>query len=293
MTTNIVVWDIDKVWYPDISTTYCARGSTADHKPYLKDFVENKGWFTYDHVHQWEEATGRPINSIGALADMLTDFLYKMKSTVYAGVSDQDAKTRTIEGKQALLKGLTIGDVKRIADAVPYTDGLKEAIDGIYKSGIGQIGFSDGLGPFVAYHMRKQGVDVGGVVPAAVETAVGTEGWFDISTRYLLDHDQTKLLGKTGPFKKSDAIFTHLSKNGYEPHQVTAIDDSGANVGTLAKIRDNGGIAIGFKPTKDHMPQFEAAKIPVMKGTDLRPFAELVTDPRKVREYCETWGLDV
>ena len=131
---RLVVWDVDRVWYPDISTTYAARGSKANYGHYLEDFI-SRGWFTNYHVALWERKMGRKLDSVGALADMLTDFLYKMKGEVYEDLSDQERKNRTIEGKQALLKGLTIGEVKTIADSVPYTDGLTDAVIDIRQAG--------------------------------------------------------------------------------------------------------------------------------------------------------------
>jgi len=292
MSTRIVVWDIDRVWYSDISTTYCARGNKADYRPYLRHFVEENNWFTYENVKQWEKLTGRQVNSIGALADMLTDFLYKkeLQSTVYANVSDQDAKNRTIEGKQALLKGLTIGEVKTIADSVQNTTGLSKAIQEIRYAAIYQVGFSDGLGPFVAYKMYQQGIEVGGIVPALVEVD-GEERWLKVDNLYLLDRADTKLLGKVDGFKKSQEIFNYLSSYGYELPETAAIDDSVANIETLKKIRDGGGVSVGFNV--NDIKKFEEAKIPVLRGDNLRPFAELVLDPRKINGYCETWGIKV
>jgi hypothetical protein len=287
---RLVVWDVDRVWYHDISTTYAARGSKADYRPYLEDFV-NRGWFTNHHVALWENKMGRRLDSVGALADMLTDFLYKMKGEVYEGLSDQERKNRTIEGKQSLLRGLTIGEVKAIAGSVPYTDGLTDAVVDIRQAGIHQVGFSDGLGPFVAYKMLRQDVDVGGIVPALLNCD-GEEIWFtDNNPHLLLNYNSAQLLGKVGQFKKSEAIFEYIQKKGYQISEVAAIDDSSANTVTLAKIRDGGGIGIGFRV--NDMDIFRLAGIPVIRGDDLGPFGEIVKDPSKIREYCETWGIEV
>jgi len=292
MVTRAVIWDIDKVWYQDISTTYAARGIRADFRPYLQGFVEERKWFTHDDVTRWEETTGRKIDSVGAVADMLTDFLYKaeLRSTVYAGVSDQEAKNRTIEGKQELLRGMTFGEVKAIADSVQNTAGLAEAISDITNAGIHQVGFSDGLAPFVAYKMQDRHVDIGGVVPALV-LVYGEPQYFDENSLHLLDRANVELSGKVGPFNKGESIFGHISSNGYGLSEVAAIDDSAANLATLTKIRDGGGVAVGFNVNDEK--KFEEAKIPVLKGGDLRPFAEIVIDRRRIREFCKMWGVEV
>lgn len=290
--TRVVVWDVDRVLYPDISTSYAARGCTADYRPHLQYFIDEKQWFAQEDVVQWERLTGRKIGSVGALADMLTDFLYKaeLRSAVYAGVSDQEAKSRTIEGKQALLRGMTFKDVFAIAETVPYTDGLPEAIGAIGKSGVHQVGFSDGLGPFVAYKMRQQNIEIGGIVPALVKMRDGHQVYFDKNSLGMLSNRRLELLGKTSDFKKAEAIFQYLQQHGFQLPEVATIDDSAANLATLTKIRDAGGIAVGFNVNDRR--KFEEARIPVLRGDDLHPFAEIVADRRKIREFCEMWGAE-
>jgi hypothetical protein len=109
----IVGWDADRVMYNDLITSICAKGSRLDSASYLKDFVEEKKWFTYDDVHRWENQTGKKVETVGYLADMLTDFLYKMKKV--DGSASVTTKQQTIEGKQAILKCLTIGDIQKLS----------------------------------------------------------------------------------------------------------------------------------------------------------------------------------
>ncbi len=289
---DVVVWDIDRVWYPDISTTYVARCSKADHRPYLDDFV-SRGWFNYAHVAQWERLTGRAVSSVGTVADMLTDFLYKpeLRTTVYEGVPDQDAKNRTIVGKQALLNGMTFGEVFEIANRVQNTEGLLDAIGIMDHVHVNHVGFSDGLGPFVAYKMHHLSVEAGGIVPALVRMEDDQEVYFDRSNLNLLNNPEIVLLGRTGDFKKGDAIFRYLDQHGWSLDRAAAIDDSAANIGTLTRIRDGGGIAVGFNV--NDIKKFQEAKIPVIKGSSVYPLAEIVTDRAKVNEFCETWGIKV
>ena len=247
--------------------------------------VEEKGWFTYDHVKQWERQTGREVNSVGAVADMLTDFLYKMKGVVYEGVSDQDAKTRTIEGKQALLKGLTMGNVKRIADSVDGTDGLSDAIYALRKGHVTQVGFSDGLAPFVAYKMSQKDVAVGGVVPALVELPDG-QVWFD-KTNYLdMLAGNAVLLGKAGSFKKAEAIKHYQDSCGLTRDRTIAVDDSAANIETLARINQEGGLGIAFNPNDGEA--FQKAGIPILNTRgSIFPIANIANDRRKLNAYRE------
>lgn len=108
----------------------------------------------------------------------------------------------------------------------------------------------------------------------------------DASSLDILADDDAVLTGASRNFKKSAAIFDYIGNRNYQLSGTAAIDDYGSNIKTLQRIRDGGGIAIGFSPTKSHMPAFEAAKIPVLRGEDLRPFAEIVFDRRKVKRYC-------
>jgi hypothetical protein len=291
MAIECVLWDIDNVWYSGMSRTHAANGSKADYRPHLERFVEKRGLFTYSDVQYWEETTGRKVDSIGTLADMLTDFLYSMKDRIYPNIGVEEAKQLTIEAKQEILHGMTMREIRRIADAVPYTEGLREAVRTLFEARINQYGFSDGLAPFVVYKMQKQRVDIGGIVPTAVEI-VGQERLFDTGTLEMLYDDNAQLTGQVGEFDKIQVIRSFLKDSGYKEESTAAIDDSGTNLPTLTRIRDSDGIAIGYNPTKQDTPKFAEAKIPVLRG-DLRRFAELVIDRRKIKQYCETWGVQI
>ena len=182
------------------------------------------------------------------------------------------------------MKGLTLADVKKIAGGVENTEGLSYAIQELAKRGVDQVGFSDGLGPFVAYKMYLEGVTIGGIVPALLNV-YGQEKYLDVSTLHLMNEDRAHLVGKVASFKKSDEIFAHIERSGKTPLQVAAIDDSVANIGTLKKIQESGGLSFGFNV--NDTKAFEEASIPILKGSDLKAFAEVVLDPSKLSLYCE------
>ena len=74
MISNLVIWDVDRVWYPDISTTYASKGSNQKQGDLLPEGYEQK-WVTPEQVQLWESVTGRKLGSpgneyVGALADM-------------------------------------------------------------------------------------------------------------------------------------------------------------------------------------------------------------------------------
>ncbi len=297
MDANLIVWDVDRVWYGDISTTYAAKGSTQRFEPHLREAYE-KGHVTPEQVEMWQKATGRKLGTpgneyVGALAEMYTDLFYGMTDGGVSVVIPKGtiSKEQTIAGKQALLKGLTIGDVKRIADAVPYNPGLVEAIEALRASGVHQAGFSDGLGPFVAYKMIDQAIEIGGIVPANVRTIFDNEWFREENAELMLNWNDVILLGKTKPFKKGPAIFEYITRKGYSVQRVATIDDSAANLDTLKKVKDNGGIGVGYRV--NDAKAFQEAGVPVIKGEDLRAFGEIVKDRRKIAEFCETWGLEI
>jgi hypothetical protein len=276
-----VDWDVDNVWYKGISTTHCAEKSPLNPEPFIDSFIE-KGWFTREDVEKWsaEYNSGNPIVSIGNLAMCLTDFLYKIRK----GESSLITKEQTIEGKQSLLRGLTIKDIKRIAESTKYNEGLEETVSRFKKDGVYQAALSDGLGPFVMYHMNKLGMDHKGFVPAVMEIG-GKELPFE---EYMLDMEEdAKLTGKVLKFDKGKAFFDHANEKGYPLSVVAAIDDSGANVEKiLLKIQEGGGIAIGYNPSEEHRKTFQKYSVPILKGNDLRLFGEIVRDPKKLGQYC-------
>lgn len=283
---NAINWDVDKVWYKDISTTYCAEASPLDPKPYLDGFLK-EGWFSRDDVKKWADYVGKdpnePIKTVGDMARCLTDFLYRIKT------DDGDSiitKEQTIKGKQSLLKDLSMRQIREIAGNVELTPGLRDAVNEFRATGMYQAAFSDGLGPFIAYIANREGMEYWGIVPAIVESG-GEIMPFDNS---MIEMDGVFLTGRTEKFNKSDAFFNHMKDKGYPLSSIAAIDDSGANVETLKAIQEEGGVAIGFNPTDAHEPKFREAGIPILKQTErsLEPFREIVLNPSEetIRNYC-------
>ncbi|MEM7815545.1 MAG: hypothetical protein QXN71_00310 [Candidatus Aenigmatarchaeota archaeon] len=280
MDIAVVNWDVDNVWYKGISTTYCAEKSTLDPKPFIYDFIK-KGWFTEEDIRKWDAKynDNKGIKTVGSLSKCLTDFFYKMKKNEKPVIT----RDQIIEGKQSLLRGMTIKDIIEIADSVDFSDGLVETIEDFRKRKIYQTAFSDGLGPFVCYLMKKNKMDYKGFVPAIMEIG-GEEKPFE---EHMLDIKDAKLTGKTLKFDKASSFFKHIEKKGHPLNVIAAIDDSGANVETLLlPIQEGGGIAVGYNPTEEHKKIFYKFSIPVLKGTDLRLFGEIVRNPGKIKDYC-------
>lgn len=283
-------WDIDGVWYKGISTSHAADASTLDPAPYLKRFVEDNGWFTYDDVRRWADFAAKnsehPIEAVGDLAQMLTDFYYKMTKPD----SDEHVVTREqiVQGKQATLWGMSLRELKKIARDVPKTPGLDKAIQTFRENEMYQAAFSDGLFPFVAYLANRMGIDYVDGVPCYVDV-FGTEKLFDPT---MLNDNDITLVGRVEKFNKAKAMFDHLKDMGYQLKNVAAIDDSASNIEPILKpVQEAGGIAIGFNPTEAHLPKFKEAGIPVLiqgEERSLEPFIEIVQDPSEatIGRYC-------
>jgi hypothetical protein len=287
MTDSIYVvnFDLDGVCYKGISTSHVADRSTSDATGHLSTLL-SKGWFTSDDVQRWsnEYNGGKPVLIVPDLARCLTDFLYKMKRPE----TDQSVitKEQTIEGKQMILGGITLGEVKAAADAVPWAEGLEEALYLLALHGrpIKVYGSSDGLGPFVCYQMQRLDFDDKGYVPALVNVD-NEEKWFEAE---MLQRGDITLTGKVGKYDKAAAFFQKMQEGGILLSAVAAIDDSGANVESLLlPIQQAGGVAIGYNPTDAHMPTFQKHSIPILKGTNLGTFGEIVSDRSKIGQYCE------
>src|SRR3989344_2298245 len=102
----VVHWDHDKVLIGDLTTSVLARHSPLLPGPYVEEFVERRKWFRYDDVRTWEDKNQRGINTTGDLADMLTDFLYKVMRPDGNPVLTKD---QTVQAKNYILRGLTVG----------------------------------------------------------------------------------------------------------------------------------------------------------------------------------------
>jgi hypothetical protein len=284
----VIGWDADLVMYPGLSTSICAEKSPLDPQIYLDDFFK-KNWFTKDDVGKWAQTynEGKSIQTVGDLARCLTDFLYKMKKGEVSVIT----KEQTIEGKQAILKGLTMKQIREISDSIEYTPGLEEAVRAFKKDGLYQTLFSDGLGPHITHQRRKLGLDAGMGIPAIITINGGEEHYNDLH----LSMDDASLTGKVLTFYKATGFFSHidsLRQNQKFPlENVAVIDDSGANVEILLlPVQKAGGIAIGFNPTEAHKPMFKKHSIPVLeqKERDLGPFIEIVQNPTEatIGKYC-------
>ncbi|RLJ04536.1 MAG: hypothetical protein DRP18_04585 [Candidatus Aenigmatarchaeota archaeon] len=226
---------------------------------------------------------GKSIQRISDVANMLTDFLYKMRRDGKSIITKQ----QTIEGKQYLLKGLRIEDIVRISSSIEHSPGAEEAIQTFREHGLVQTLYSDSLGPHITYQKLKLGMNSGKGVPPIIELPDRTETEYQDSH---LDIPDAKLTGRVLPFKKVNEFFAYLQKLEIPLSDVAVIDDSGANIETLLKpVQESGGLAIGYNPTDAHREKFYRHSIPVLKSFDLRAFAEIVLDPREsvIAKYCE------
>ncbi len=292
MVVNTIVWDVDRVWYPGISISYCAEGRDGSPRERLNQYM-TEGLFSANDMLLWASVYGKganPMESYGNAAAMLTAFLYSMKKE--GSDSPILSKEDTIRTKQGLLKGMKISEIRRIAADVQeqYTQGLLDAIRG-FRRDYSQAAFSDGLGPFILYHTGWNGMEFTGTIPATIKNP-DKDLPRSIS---LTDFDQPAFLegnfehmiltGKTELYNKAEDMKRRF---GHNLGQVAIIDDSGANVESmLVPVRDAGGIAVGFRPTDAHRPTFAKHGIPILKGEDLRAFLEVVRDPSELSYYAE------
>ena len=279
-------WDVDNVWYKGISTSHAADSSRLDPDPYVSSFL-NYGWFSRQDIQRWADAEGKdpkePIRTVADVAQMLTDFYYKIKKEG----SEESLITREqiVQGKQALLKGMSLGEIKGIAHGIPKTNGLYKAIKTFDDTGLYQVAFSDGLFPFIAYLAGYMGVDHYDGVPCYV--MIDNEK--KLFEPIMLGRDDVSLVGEVEKFSKANAMFAHLKSKGYDLKDIAVIDDSGSNVQTLLRpVHEAGGIAIGFNPTKTHLGKFKEAGIPVLvqEERSLEPFIEIVKNPEAIEKYC-------
>jgi hypothetical protein len=293
--TKLVIWDVDKVWYPDLGTTYASMGSRGDGRKFVEEGLANN-WYTQENIDAWQayrtvQGKNNDLGSIHNVATMYTDFFKTPESTGEGKTIF--TKTETIQRKQALLKGLTMADVRAVADGYVLpnlTPGLKEAVAEFRAMGLHQAAISDGLAPLI-YYVTSQPttrMDYAWATPAFVDV----NGRREEFQRHWISRNDVVLLGET-PENSSKNPRALMRAGEYGFDKTAAIDDSAANInGQLKPIQDRGGMAVGFYPLKHDYEKFEAAGIPILNGgsPDLRPFIEIVKDPRKINEYCQTWG---
>ena len=252
--------------------------------PFLEEFIQS-GLFSREDVKDWirKYNQGKPIRRISDVADMLADFLYRMTRKGKPIITKQ----QTIEAKQYLLKGLTMRDIAEISSSVEYNPGLEETVRAFREHGIAQTLFSDSLGPHITYQRRKLGMDAGKGVPPVIELPDGTETEYE---DFHLDVPDAKLTGRVLPFKKAEEFFGYVKLRGIDLSRVAVIDDSAENIESLFKpVLEAGGIAIAYNPTDTHRKKLRESSIPILKGLDLRAFAEIVLNPNEsvIGRYCE------
>ena len=311
----IVGWDHDKVVIPDLTTSVLARYNPNKPQPYLQEFVEQRKLFTYEDVKKWwnefgkhkygrESASGagpldhpESLTTVGDVADMLTDFLYKMQKPDGTPII---TKEQTIEAKNYLLRGLTAKQVQEIIEKVPLTKGFEYTFDVFKRAEITQTLFSDGLGIAVEHQGDRLGFSDYGGVPAKLNAVIKPVHDFfadllseDGVTIFMKDMESLELTGEVGKYDKWEEFFESIKMDTDALCDVAVIDDSAANIKPMKRIQNAGGIAIAFNPTDAHFKQFKEAEIPVLKQTEpnLEPFAEIVLAPESeradvIRRYC-------
>lgn len=285
MKISAVCWDVDKVWYQGVSTSYLANKSNLDPGPLLESFL-SQGWFSPADVDRWAITYRRgakdPIKSAKDLADLLTDFHYEM--TELGSDRPIIIMKQLRQGKQAILRGLTMKQIKEVAQSINYSPGLLEAIEAFKRSSLYQVAFSDAPAPFIIYHVKRLGVDYGEAAPTMVKMD-NEERLFE---DWMLERDDITMTGNAVEFDKTTKLLTHLKEQGHSLSDVAIIDDSAVNIEPLLlPIYQAGGIALGYNPTEAHKPIFRKYSIPILKGRDLKAFAQIVTDRSKVNEYCD------
>ena len=98
-----VGWDADATMYEGFITSRCAERNTQDPKPYVADIIKY-GWATPADIVEWRRDynDGKEIETVGDVARLLTDLFYKM---------ERISKAQIIEGKQFVLRGMTMREI--------------------------------------------------------------------------------------------------------------------------------------------------------------------------------------
>ena len=285
MKISAICWDVDKIWYQGHSIDFLAEKSNVDPGPLLQCFL-SEGWFDLADVEKWSVVRRKgarwPIESAKDLSDLLRDFHFEMTTEG----SDRPIITmnQLRAGEQAIIRGLTMAQIREAADSIEYSPGLLEAVATFRRRGLYQAAFSDAPAPFIIYYVKRLGLDYGEAAPTMVQVS-NEEMLFEA---WMLQRDDVRLASGTGDFDKATPLLGHLKERGHALSGVAIIDDSAVNIERLLlPILQAGGIAIGYNPTEAHRPIFRKYSIPILKGLDLRAFAEIVIDRGKIREYCE------
>lgn len=192
MLKRLSLWDVDGVWYEGISTDYVAELSIVDPDEMLRYFLDSS-MVSQNDVDLWCSG-GKEIGTPADLSRMLHDLFHKMK---------QDRKPRIsrdvyLRSRQLLAKGMTMQQIRKVADVVPYNPGVREAAKTLRIQDVHQIAFTDGLGPFVHYKLSRM-VDYLESVPMLVEAA-GNRVYFNGE---MSNRDDVVLTGETEHFDKA------------------------------------------------------------------------------------------
>lgn len=119
---ELVGWDYDGVGHLGYTNTILAQNNPRDCWPYVESFVR-KEWFTYGEIEKWEKYNKRQLESIGDLADLLTDFYNDWGRSPDGEILSPDreeekiqpaiSKNQKVEGEHGILEGLTLGKSER------------------------------------------------------------------------------------------------------------------------------------------------------------------------------------
>jgi hypothetical protein len=293
---QLAVWDLDGVAYEGRATTYLSGGSKMPPAYFLKRFRDECGkpgplsdispTVLFERLFEWEIDHDTRIDTMKKLGTALTDLrheygLFTSKHTKYT--------------KNAILEGVSMADVNRIMEDVPLNEGFEEAVTRLHEAEMLQAVFSNANYPVAVFFRERYGMAHGEGIPVLVRR--GPSGVLHAPDVYG-NHDFLYTPGmhgdpgvvfsgritekgwdKLGPFRR------YVERSGVQLKRTAAIDDG--HIELLRAVQEGGGLAVGYKVDEAERDGFRKMSVPVLKGDDLRGFAEIVLDRGKVAEYCE------
>lgn len=283
---SIVAWNLSGVVLPDRATTYLAEGSGGDARYFRQRFISECGKegpmkdinpdnFAF-YLRRWERKNERSTDTRGRLGAAVTDMRHNPEYSE-AGITKEQTKYI----KNALLDGISMKEVNRTMGnrkIVPLNPGFEAAVERLHKEGIRQVIFSNTTHPVVEFFKETYGMEHAEGLPVIVR--MGNKELPYTSEMYgSPDVFFTGRLDDAG-WDKAEQFFNYLRTERIPLEHTAAIDEDDFMM--LEKLKLGGGLAVGYKVRDKYRKTFLERGISILKGDDLRGFAEIVVNPELV-----------
>ncbi len=288
MSIKAVIWTPEGVWYKGMGSLNYLSGSDRDAARVAQNLCDNEYLRSSDvnglsgYLRQGVDKFKNVLGIIGLLMAGPYPGSWHNKEEIEA------YRAKVIERLAGMgisvSDGVTGGMIKDAVSGLQFTKGASDAIRELKGEDIIQVAASNDLAPFLYQVAAKVG-KVDYIEAAPTEVRVGIDRVvFDGS---MIDCDYMVIGESRGPYHCMKEALDGLNGRCNDG-EVLLIGGIQPDVESMQRVKDSGGIAIGFNPDTNTQGILERRGMPVLRSNvpDLAPIPDIAADPERVEYWC-------